>query len=200
MAYTQPVFYEFEKIAAPVLLLIGDKDTTAIGKQLAPPAVRATLGHYPVLAKEAAARIPHAQLVEFPDLGHAPQIQAPDVLSQGAAGRLAEIATARRRRVLSLFGGQKIGGALTDIGEHGMGPPPCVTVRAFADATQAQRFQLDGRKLRIGMIPQSRKQRERGAVDGLVIGVQRSHAFRPTRPHSGWLSPNWCTEDTGVTY
>jgi pimeloyl-ACP methyl ester carboxylesterase len=79
MAYTQPVFYELEKISAPVLLLIGDKDTTAIGKNLAPPAVRATLGHYPVLAKEAAARFPHAQLIEFPDLGHAPQIQAPDV-------------------------------------------------------------------------------------------------------------------------
>jgi pimeloyl-ACP methyl ester carboxylesterase len=79
MAYTQPVFYEFENISAPVLLLIGDKDTTAIGKHLAPPAVRATLGRYPVLAKEAAARFPHAQLIEFPDFGHAPQIQAPDV-------------------------------------------------------------------------------------------------------------------------
>ena len=79
MAYTQPVFYEFEKISAPVFLLIGDKDTTAIGKNLASPAVRATLGHYPELAKEAAARFPHAQLIEFPDFGHAPQIQAPDV-------------------------------------------------------------------------------------------------------------------------
>jgi pimeloyl-ACP methyl ester carboxylesterase len=79
MAYTQPVFYEFEKISAPVLLLIGDKDTTATGKHLASPAVRATLGHYPALAKEAAARFPHAQLIEFPDFGHAPQIQAPDV-------------------------------------------------------------------------------------------------------------------------
>ena len=37
MAYTQPVFYEFEKMSVPVLLLIGDKDTTAIGKNLAPP-------------------------------------------------------------------------------------------------------------------------------------------------------------------
>jgi hypothetical protein len=45
-------------------------------------------------------------------------------------------------------------------------------VRAFADATQAQRFQLDGRKLRIGMIAQSRKQRERRAVDGSVVGVE----------------------------
>jgi pimeloyl-ACP methyl ester carboxylesterase len=79
MAFAQPVFYEFEKITAPVLLLIGDKDTTAIGKNLAPPDIRPTLGNYPVLAKEAADRIPYATVVEFPDLGHAPQIQAPDV-------------------------------------------------------------------------------------------------------------------------
>ena len=77
MIYTQPVFYEFEKISVPVLLMIGDKDTTAIGKNWAPPDVRATLGNYPVLGKAAAARIPRAKLVEFPDLGHAPQIQAP---------------------------------------------------------------------------------------------------------------------------
>ena len=79
MALTQPVFYEFENISVPVLLLIGDKDTTAVGKNLAPPAVRPTLGNYPVLAKEAARRFPHSRLVEFPDLGHAPLIQAPDV-------------------------------------------------------------------------------------------------------------------------
>ncbi len=78
MIYTQPVFYEFEKISVPVLLMIGDKDTTAIGKNFAPPDVRATLGNYPVLGKAAAARMPRARLVEFPDLGHAPQIQAPD--------------------------------------------------------------------------------------------------------------------------
>lgn len=78
MIYTQPVFYEFEKISVPVLLMIGDKDTTAIGKNLAPPAIRSTLGNYPALGKAAAARIPHVQLVEFPDLGHAPQIQSPN--------------------------------------------------------------------------------------------------------------------------
>jgi pimeloyl-ACP methyl ester carboxylesterase len=62
-----------------VLLVIGDKDTTAVGKNLAPPAIRPTLGNYPVLGKQAAARIPHGHLVEFPDFGHAPQIQAPEV-------------------------------------------------------------------------------------------------------------------------
>jgi pimeloyl-ACP methyl ester carboxylesterase len=77
MIYTQPVVYELGDLRMPVLLMIGDKDTTAIGKNFAPPAVRATLGNYPVLGKDAAARIPHATLTEFPDLGHAPQIQDP---------------------------------------------------------------------------------------------------------------------------
>jgi pimeloyl-ACP methyl ester carboxylesterase len=82
MIYTQPVYYELEELSMPVLLMIGDKDTTAIGKNLAPPSVRAALGNYPVLGKAAAARIPHANLVEFPDLGHAPQIQAPDIFNK----------------------------------------------------------------------------------------------------------------------
>ncbi|MBV8702664.1 MAG: alpha/beta hydrolase [Acetobacteraceae bacterium] len=82
MICTQPVVYELSKLRMPVLLMIGDKDTTAIGKDLAPSAVRATLGNYPALGKEAAARIPLARLVEFPDLGHAPQIQAPDMFHQ----------------------------------------------------------------------------------------------------------------------
>ena len=74
---TQPVYYELQDIAVPTLLLIGDKDNTAIGKDFAPPAIRATLGDYPRLAKAAAARIPRAKLIEFPELGHAPQIQDP---------------------------------------------------------------------------------------------------------------------------
>ena len=78
MIYTQPVFYELNDLTMPVLLMIGDKDTTAIAKNFAPPSVRPTLGNYPVLGKAATARIPHATLVEFPDLGHAPQIQDPD--------------------------------------------------------------------------------------------------------------------------
>jgi pimeloyl-ACP methyl ester carboxylesterase len=78
MIYTQPVFYELGQLTVPVLLMIGDKDTTAIGKSLAPAAIRQTLGNYPALGKAAAARMAHARLVEFPDLGHAPQIQAPE--------------------------------------------------------------------------------------------------------------------------
>jgi pimeloyl-ACP methyl ester carboxylesterase len=82
MIYTQPVYYELGQLTMPVLLMIGDKDTSAIGKNLALPSVRPTLGNYPVLGKAAAAQIPHAKLVEFPDLGHAPQIQAPEVFNK----------------------------------------------------------------------------------------------------------------------
>jgi pimeloyl-ACP methyl ester carboxylesterase len=77
MIYTQPVVYELGDLRVPTLLLIGDKDNTAIGKDLASPAVRATLGNYAELGKRAAERIPGARLIEFPGLGHAPQIQDP---------------------------------------------------------------------------------------------------------------------------
>ncbi len=51
MIFTEPVVYEFDRLTPPVLLIVGDKDTTAIGKDLAPPALRATLGDYPALAR-----------------------------------------------------------------------------------------------------------------------------------------------------
>jgi pimeloyl-ACP methyl ester carboxylesterase len=89
MIFTQPVIYELQDIAVPTLLIIGDKDTTAIGKDFAPAAVQATLGNYPQLGKSAALRIRGAKLVEFSELGHAPQIQDPaafhKVLLEGLA-------------------------------------------------------------------------------------------------------------------
>ncbi|MDR5733938.1 alpha/beta hydrolase [Caballeronia sp. LZ025] len=79
MILTQPVCYELSLIQVPTLLMIGDKDTTAIGKEFAPPDLRPTLGNYPVLARQSAATIPHARLIEFPDAGHAPQMQDPSL-------------------------------------------------------------------------------------------------------------------------
>jgi len=77
MIFTQPVLYEFGKLQVPTLLLFGEKDNTAIGKDIAPPEVKARLGDYPKLARRTAAAIPGAELVLFPDLGHAPQMQDP---------------------------------------------------------------------------------------------------------------------------
>ncbi len=57
--------------------MFGEQDNTAIGKDIAPPEVKARLGDYPALARKTAAAIPGARLVLFPELGHAPQIQDP---------------------------------------------------------------------------------------------------------------------------
>jgi len=89
MIYTQPVFYEFENLRMPVLLLIGNKDNTAIGKNLAPEAVRKGLGNYAQLAPAVAKRIPHARLVSFEELGHAPQLQDPARFHQALLAGLA---------------------------------------------------------------------------------------------------------------
>lgn len=78
MIFTQPVLYEFPHIRVPTLLLIGEKDNTAIGKDLVSDAVRARLGNYAVLARRAVSSIPRAQLMVFPELGHAPQMQDPE--------------------------------------------------------------------------------------------------------------------------
>ena len=89
MIFTQPVVHELDRVRAPTLLLIGQKDRTAPGAARAAPEVAGKLGNYPALGRAAAARIPKATLVEFPNLGHAPQIQAPaqfnDALLKGLA-------------------------------------------------------------------------------------------------------------------
>lgn len=77
MIFTQPVVHEFPRVPVPTVLMIGERDTTAIGKDRTPPDLARTLGNYPVLAREAAKRIPSARLITFPKLGHAPQIEEP---------------------------------------------------------------------------------------------------------------------------
>lgn len=78
MIFMQPVVYELGNIKVPTLLLIGALDNTAIGKNRASEEVRKRIGNYKELAPKIAARIPGASLVMFPDLGHAPQVSAPD--------------------------------------------------------------------------------------------------------------------------
>ncbi|MCW2272254.1 Haloalkane dehalogenase [compost metagenome] len=88
MIFTQPVVYEFKHLQMPTLLLIGDADTTAIGSDVAPPEVKARLGHYQTLGKEVSKLIPQGELVEFPGLGHAPQIEEPERFHQALLGWL----------------------------------------------------------------------------------------------------------------
>jgi len=78
MIFTQPVVHEFGQLRVPVLLIIGQRDTTALGKPLVPPELRAKLGNYPALGRAAQAAIPQSELVELDGLGHMPHIEAFD--------------------------------------------------------------------------------------------------------------------------
>jgi pimeloyl-ACP methyl ester carboxylesterase len=77
MAYEQPVIYEIALIKTPTLLMVGDKDRTALGRGRVTPEVRATMGLMPELAKKAAASMPDCKLVVIPDVGHVPHLEAP---------------------------------------------------------------------------------------------------------------------------
>jgi pimeloyl-ACP methyl ester carboxylesterase len=78
MAYEQPVLYEMPLITTPTLLVVGEKDRTAIGRTRVTSEVRATLGLYPQLAKQAAQSMPDCKLVLLPDVAHVPHLEAPE--------------------------------------------------------------------------------------------------------------------------
>ena len=52
--------------------------------------LRKNLGVYDKLGKEIAARIPNAKLLTFEDLGHSPQIQAPERFHEALLKGLAQ--------------------------------------------------------------------------------------------------------------
>ena len=78
MIFTQPVCYEFENIKAPTLLIIGQLDRTAMGKNTVSDEVAKTLGNYPVLGRTTHEKIKGSKLVELDGLGHIPHIEAFD--------------------------------------------------------------------------------------------------------------------------
>jgi pimeloyl-ACP methyl ester carboxylesterase len=77
MIYEQPVCYEFSLLKPPTLLVIGQSDRTAIGKDLVSKEVAATMGNYPELGKKTATLIPNAKLVPIDNCGHIPHLEAP---------------------------------------------------------------------------------------------------------------------------
>ncbi len=90
MIFTQPVIHDFDRIRVPTLLIIGTRDRTALGKNLVSPEVRATLGRYERLGKNAQSLIPNAQLVELDGIGHIPQVEAYDAYINAMRRFLAE--------------------------------------------------------------------------------------------------------------
>ncbi|BAV09047.1 Pimeloyl-ACP methyl ester carboxylesterase [Filimonas lacunae] len=78
MIFTQPVCYEFTQITAPTLLIIGQRDRTALGKANVNDEVRKTMGLYPELGKLTQQKIKGSQLVPLDNVGHLPHIEAFD--------------------------------------------------------------------------------------------------------------------------
>lgn len=74
MIFTQPVCYEFKNITCPVVLIIGQEDKTAPGKERAGKAAN-KLGDYRVLGKKTAAEIPNCRLIKLEGIGHIPHVE-----------------------------------------------------------------------------------------------------------------------------
>ena len=72
MLYTQPVIYELENVKVKTVLIVGELDRTAPGKEKAGKQAAEKLGNYPALAKAAAARIPNCELHILKGIGHIP--------------------------------------------------------------------------------------------------------------------------------
>lgn len=77
MIYQQPVRHEFGLIKAPTLLVIGQSDRTTLGRGVVSEEVLKTMGQYPQLGRAAARDIPGSKLVELPNIGHIPHLEAP---------------------------------------------------------------------------------------------------------------------------
>jgi pimeloyl-ACP methyl ester carboxylesterase len=69
--------YEFSHVKAKTLLIIGKADRTVVGKARVPKELLPQLGQYPALGQKTARLIPHATLVEIPQVGHVPHFEAP---------------------------------------------------------------------------------------------------------------------------
>jgi pimeloyl-ACP methyl ester carboxylesterase len=75
MIFTQPVVHEFKNISKPTLLIIGQKDRTALGKNWADEKTKALLGNYPQLGVETQQKIKGSRLVKIHHVGHLPHIE-----------------------------------------------------------------------------------------------------------------------------
>ncbi len=82
MIYEQPVLYEFTKLSLPVLLIVGEKDRTILGKDLLTKEQQKTHGNFPRLASKAAAQMKNALVKVIPGVGHIPHIQTTSIFTK----------------------------------------------------------------------------------------------------------------------
>jgi pimeloyl-ACP methyl ester carboxylesterase len=66
-----------KSIKTPTLLMVGLKDRTTVGRGLVPEEILKDKGRYDLLGKAAPKDIPNCRLVEIPNVGHIPHLEAP---------------------------------------------------------------------------------------------------------------------------
>lgn len=76
MAYEQPVVYELPLIRVRTLIIGGEKDRAAIGRNRVTPEVRDSLGRFTDLVPAAAKSMPNARGVLIEGVGHIPHLEA----------------------------------------------------------------------------------------------------------------------------
>lgn len=78
MAYEQPVVYELPLIRAKTLIVGGDADRSAIGRNRVAPEVRETMGRFTELIPAAARALPDGTPVLLADVGHIAHLETPE--------------------------------------------------------------------------------------------------------------------------
>jgi pimeloyl-ACP methyl ester carboxylesterase len=91
MIYEQPVCHEFSAVRARTLLVIGQSDRTVVGKARVPKELLPKAGQYPELGRKTARLIPQAQLVEIPNVGHIPHLEAKEKFHEALLGFLKQM-------------------------------------------------------------------------------------------------------------
>lgn len=82
MIYEQPVCHEFADIKTKTLLVIGEADRTVVGKARVEKELLPKVGQYPELGRKTAGLIPGSTLIEVPDVGHIPHLEAAEFFNQ----------------------------------------------------------------------------------------------------------------------
>jgi pimeloyl-ACP methyl ester carboxylesterase len=90
MIYEQPVCYEFSRIEAPTLIIIGHEDHTVPGKARLLPEMKNVAGDYPRLAAKTHEQIKGSKLVEIAECGHIPHIERPEEFDRALLAFIAQ--------------------------------------------------------------------------------------------------------------
>ncbi|ODA68340.1 2-hydroxy-6-oxo-6-phenylhexa-2,4-dienoate hydrolase [Methyloligella halotolerans] len=90
MVLREPVIYDMPFVKQPVLIVMGENDHVAPGKNAAPKEMQAKMGHNAENAQAIVKKMPHARAAIFEGVGHLPQLESRDEFDKVMLDFLAE--------------------------------------------------------------------------------------------------------------